>query len=223
MHTDQFNHAPAELLLFTGHPRQGRPSMGSWVTYGLGSENQNLPGFVVAHLQRRATERRPRLLGKRLPSIGLSRRAVPLDKGIRSSLRPIRPGMTRDMRRTDARRLARPQRSDRHANSAIRKPPPGLRNTNSPIRMQTSVPEVMDIARESKATHRGVRRAARRIEFRKQLSARAAARRAGCALRASFRLGLGFPRHESGRGHPRRPHAKNGARRTSPLPHCSVI
>ena len=47
MNTDQFNHAPAELLLYTGSANQGRPSMGSWVTYGLGSENQNLPGFVV--------------------------------------------------------------------------------------------------------------------------------------------------------------------------------
>jgi hypothetical protein len=47
MNTDQFNHAPAELLLYTGSPRQGRPSFGSWVTYGLGTENANLPGFVV--------------------------------------------------------------------------------------------------------------------------------------------------------------------------------
>src|SRR5436305_13929383 len=47
MHTDQFNHAPAELLVYTGSARSGRPSMGSWVTYGLGSENENLPGFVV--------------------------------------------------------------------------------------------------------------------------------------------------------------------------------
>jgi Protein of unknown function (DUF1501) len=45
--TDQFNHAPAQLLLHTGGPRLGRPSLGSWVTYGLGTENQNLPGFVV--------------------------------------------------------------------------------------------------------------------------------------------------------------------------------
>ena len=45
--TDQFNHAPAQLLFHTGTPRIGRPSLGSWVTYGLGSENQNLPGFVV--------------------------------------------------------------------------------------------------------------------------------------------------------------------------------
>ena len=42
MHTDQFNHAPAQLMLYTGSPRMGRPSMGSWVTYGLGTENQEL-------------------------------------------------------------------------------------------------------------------------------------------------------------------------------------
>ena len=37
----------AQLLLYTGSNRLGRPSMGSWITYGLGSENENLPGFVV--------------------------------------------------------------------------------------------------------------------------------------------------------------------------------
>lgn len=47
VYTDQFNHAPAQLLVHTGAPRLGRPSIGSWVTYGLGSENNNLPGFVV--------------------------------------------------------------------------------------------------------------------------------------------------------------------------------
>ena len=47
MHTDQFNHAPAELFLYTGSPRNGGAAMGSWITYGLGSENQDLPGFVV--------------------------------------------------------------------------------------------------------------------------------------------------------------------------------
>ncbi|MEO7768548.1 MAG: DUF1501 domain-containing protein, partial [Ferruginibacter sp.] len=45
--TDQFNHGPAQLFVHTGSARLGRPSMGSWVTYGLGTENQNLPGFVV--------------------------------------------------------------------------------------------------------------------------------------------------------------------------------
>lgn len=47
MHTEEFNHAPAQLFMHTGGPRLGRPAMGSWVSYGLGSMNENLPGFVV--------------------------------------------------------------------------------------------------------------------------------------------------------------------------------
>lgn len=47
VHTDEINHAPAQLFVHTGSPRLGRPSMGSWVVYGLGTENANLPGFVV--------------------------------------------------------------------------------------------------------------------------------------------------------------------------------
>jgi hypothetical protein len=47
MYTEQINHAPAELLLHTGNQNLGYASMGSWATYGLGTENQNLPGFVV--------------------------------------------------------------------------------------------------------------------------------------------------------------------------------
>jgi len=47
MQTTEFNHAPAELFMFTGTPRNGGAAMGSWITYGLGSENQDLPGFVV--------------------------------------------------------------------------------------------------------------------------------------------------------------------------------
>jgi hypothetical protein len=45
--TNVFNHAPAKIFLNTGSPQFGRPSMGSWLTYGLGSEAQDLPGFVV--------------------------------------------------------------------------------------------------------------------------------------------------------------------------------
>ena len=47
MHTEHFNHAPAQLFSLTGFARFGRPSVGSWLNYGLGSENENLPGFVV--------------------------------------------------------------------------------------------------------------------------------------------------------------------------------
>ena len=47
MSTDVFNHAPAQIMMNTGSPQFGRPSMGAWLLYGLGSESQNLPGFVV--------------------------------------------------------------------------------------------------------------------------------------------------------------------------------
>ncbi|QEG42696.1 DUF1501 domain-containing protein [Roseimaritima ulvae] len=60
MQTDQFNHAPAQLLLHTGNAQLGYPSLGSWLTYGLGSENDNLPGYVVL------------VSGGRVPSAGKS-------------------------------------------------------------------------------------------------------------------------------------------------------
>ncbi|WP_372894269.1 DUF1501 domain-containing protein [Stieleria sp.] len=47
VHTDQFNHAPAQIFVNTGSPIPGRPAMGSWLTYGLGSDADDLPGFVV--------------------------------------------------------------------------------------------------------------------------------------------------------------------------------
>jgi hypothetical protein len=47
VHTDQFNHAPAQLLMLTGTPQSGGASVGSWATYGLGSDSENLPAFVV--------------------------------------------------------------------------------------------------------------------------------------------------------------------------------
>src|SRR5437867_2828741 len=47
MSTDAFNHAPAQIMMNTGAQQFGRPSIGAWVTYGLGSESRDLPGFVV--------------------------------------------------------------------------------------------------------------------------------------------------------------------------------
>src|SRR5260221_63412 len=46
-HTEAFNHHPGELLIYTGAPTLGRPSVGAWITYALGSPSQNLPGYVV--------------------------------------------------------------------------------------------------------------------------------------------------------------------------------
>ena len=47
VHTDQFNHSPAQIFVNTGSPIPGRPAMGSWLSYGIGSEANDLPGFVV--------------------------------------------------------------------------------------------------------------------------------------------------------------------------------
>lgn len=47
MQSDQFNHGPAQLMVHTGNARMGYPSIGSWVTWGMGSQNENLPGFMV--------------------------------------------------------------------------------------------------------------------------------------------------------------------------------
>lgn len=47
LHTEEINHAPAQMFLHSGFGQGGRPSLGSWVTYGLGSENKDLPGYVV--------------------------------------------------------------------------------------------------------------------------------------------------------------------------------
>ena len=84
MYTDQFNHAPAELLIYTGSPRSGRPSLGAWVTYGLGTENQNLPGFVVLISSGVQPNGGANSLWQRLSSIGVSRSAMPLQRRSRS-------------------------------------------------------------------------------------------------------------------------------------------
>ena len=60
MHHEAFDHAPGEILLSTGKEQPGRPTMGAWVTYGLGSENRDLPGYVVL-LNGRSPKARRRL------------------------------------------------------------------------------------------------------------------------------------------------------------------
>ena len=64
MHADVPNHEPSLMLMNCGDGRLPRPSMGSWVTYGLGTENQNLPGFIV-DVPRRLSDRGHRRTGSR--------------------------------------------------------------------------------------------------------------------------------------------------------------
>ncbi|RFC45207.1 MAG: Protein of unknown function (DUF1501) [Verrucomicrobia bacterium] len=147
MKTDEFNHAPAELLLYTGSPRQGRPSMGSWVTYGLGSENENLPGFVVLISSGTQPSGGQGCWGSGfIPSVyqGVQCRS----KGDPVLYVSDPAGMTRDTRRQtldalkdlnaiQAGELGHPETLTRIAQYELA------------YRMQTSVPEVMDISKES--------------------------------------------------------------------------
>jgi hypothetical protein len=151
MWTDQFNHAPAELLLHTGSPRFGSASMGSWVTYGLGSENQDLPGFVVL------------VSGDSDPSAGKSvwgSGFLPsVFQGVqcRTSGDPILyvsdpPGMTRDVRRRSLDALGKLNRLEL-AEFGDPETLTRISQYELAYRMQISVPDVMDISREPAHVH----------------------------------------------------------------------
>ncbi len=150
MYTDQFNHAPAELLLYTGSPRQGRPSMGSWVTYGLGSENENLPGFVVLISSGVQPSGGQSCWGTGfIPSVfqGVQCRSkgdpvlyVGDPPGMDRALRRKTLDALRDLNQEQAGQLGHPETATRIAQYELA------------FRMQASVPEVMDISRESQAT-----------------------------------------------------------------------
>ena len=66
LQTDQFNHGPAQLMVHSGQPRIGHPSIGSWVTWGLGTENADLAGFCSAFIRRTHPTCRKSALGIRI-------------------------------------------------------------------------------------------------------------------------------------------------------------
>ncbi len=149
MYTDQFNHAPAELLVFTGSPRPGRPSMGAWVTYGLGSENQDLPGFIVLISSGTQPNGGKNSFGAGfLPTVyqGVQCRSkgdpvlyVSNPAGMDRELRRMTLDALDDLNQIEARQLGHPETLTRISQYELA------------FRMQVSVPEVMDISREPKA------------------------------------------------------------------------
>jgi hypothetical protein len=84
-HTEAINHDPAITFIQSGSQQPGRPSMGAWVSYGLGSENQDLPAYVVMLSQSSAPECRPAAVfaavGARLSAFQLPGRTLPLRPG----------------------------------------------------------------------------------------------------------------------------------------------
>lgn len=150
MATDAFNHAPAQLLMNTGSQQFGRPSMGAWTLYGLGSESKDLPGFVVFSS------------GSKGPSGGNScwgSGFLPtVHQGVmfRSSGDPVLylsnpPGVDNEMQRDTLDVIGRLNRKKRAA-AGDPEIDTRIASFEMAFRMQASAPELMDIAQESKQT-----------------------------------------------------------------------
>jgi hypothetical protein len=146
MHTDQFNHAPAQLLMHTGNQRLGYASMGSWITYGLGAENENLPGFIVLVSGGKTPDAGKSVWGAGyLPSVYQGVQCRTEGDPVLYVSNP--PGIDRERRRMtldairDLNMLQHEQSGDPDTLSRIGQ-------YELAFRMQTAVPEVMDISKE---------------------------------------------------------------------------
>jgi len=151
VHTDQFNHAPAQIFMNCGSRIIGRPSMGSWLTYGLGSDNSDLPGFVVLLSGANQPDGGKSCWGSGfLPSVyqGVEFRS----KGDPVLFVSNPEGVTsEDRRRTlDALRDLNQEhlKDSGDAEIATR-----IASYEMSYRMQTSVPELTDISKEPQAIH----------------------------------------------------------------------
>lgn len=148
--TDVFNHAPAKLFMNTGFQAPGRPAMGAWTTYGLGSDSRDLPGFVVLQ----SGPRGPRG-GSTLWSSGFlptSYRGVPF-RGKGDPILYLRSpeGQTREKERDfyDAVGALNHARLDDTGDSEIMT---RINSYEMAYRMQTSAPELMDLSQEKPET-----------------------------------------------------------------------
>ncbi len=149
VHTDQFNHAPAQIFFNTGFSQPGRPSLGSWVLYGLGAETQDLPAFVVMSTGSGISGGSANWSSGFLPTVytgvRLRNQGDPiLDVSSPSGIDPRLQRDTLDLvgdlnrRRLDA--VGDPEIATRIASYEMA------------FRLQSSAPELMDLRKESKET-----------------------------------------------------------------------
>ena len=151
VYTDQFNHAPAQLYVHTGSPRLGRPSIGSWVTYGLGTENNDLPGFVVLTSGGKTPDAGKSIWGSGfLPSVY---------QGVqcRSEGEPVLylndpPGVSRDVKQMTVDAINDINR-EHHRLTNDPETLTRIAQYEMAFRMQVSVPEVMNINSEPEYIH----------------------------------------------------------------------
>jgi uncharacterized protein (DUF1501 family) len=149
MHTDAFNHHPGQQLLFSGAIQVGRPTLGAWTVYGLGSESKNLPGFVVLSSGKGTSGGASNFSSGFMPSTYQG-------TILRSSGDPILylsnpPGVSRDRQRADldALRDLNEQHLQKTGDLEIAS---RINSYELAFRMQMAGPELLDFSKESPAT-----------------------------------------------------------------------
>jgi Protein of unknown function (DUF1501) len=151
MYTDQFNHGPAQLLVHTGTQNLGSPSIGAWATYGLGTDNQNLPGYIVLTSGGKNPDAGKSVWGAGyLPSVyqGVQCRS----EGDPVLFLSDPAGISRDLRR---RSLDTLDRINQKIADEVGDPETVTRIAQYEMayRMQASATDAFDIKQESEATH----------------------------------------------------------------------
>ena len=221
MHTEAINHDPAITFFQTGYQLAGRPSIGSWVSYGLGSENADLPAFVVM-ISHGTGNTNDQPLYDRLWGSGF----LPSQPPGREAPRPGRPGAVpvqpAGHRRADAPRRCSTTSRELNRDEARGVRRPGDRDAHRAVR--DGVPHAVERAgadrplERAAATSRPVRPrgAASRGTLRRQLPARPPAGRARRAVRAAVPPRLGPARQPA-----RRRSATSAATPTSRRPRWS--
>jgi len=144
---DSNNHSPATMHVNTGSVFQGNPSVGAWVTYGLGSENQNLPGYIVLHDYRGGPVNGSAVWqGGYLPATYQGTSLRPTGDPILHLTSP--PGMTRERLRRELDLLRRINEKHAAARAAANDLEARIAAYELAFRMQAEAPEVVDVSRE---------------------------------------------------------------------------
>ncbi len=156
MHTDAINHEPANQLMYTGNMVSGKASLGSWLAYGLGSMNHDLPTFVVLHATHSSPLSNVQAISSRLwGSAFLPGKYAGV--ALRSKGDPVlflkdAPGVPRELRRKMLDGLAM---MNQQSYEAVGDPEiqTRIQQYEMAYRMQASVPELADLSEESEATY----------------------------------------------------------------------
>ena len=155
MHTEAINHEPANQLIYTGSMIRGKASMGSWLSYGLGSMNQDLPTFVVLHAQHTSPTANVQAISAGLWGSGFlpGKHAGVALRGIGDPVLYLKnsPGISRDVRRSmlDGLNNLNQKSYERVGDPEIQT---RIQQYEMAFRMQASVPELTDLDSESEHT-----------------------------------------------------------------------